>query len=187
MNGWITGNRFLSQAEMEHNALLVNQNLYNAGFSLNAISAIIANMEAESTINPGIWEGLVPYSGGYGLVQWTPYYKYSDWAGMYWENNGDAQCKRIAYEFDNGLQYYPTNAYAILASTFKKSNDEPEYLAGAWMYNYERPASYSSLLYRQERARYWYNYLKDDTPQVPEPTPTPERKGGKRWLLLHQG
>ena len=78
---WITGNRFLSLAEMQINAELFQGWALAAGWSVHAICAMLGNIQSESTINPGIWESLSPYSGGYGLVQWTPYTKYSNWAG----------------------------------------------------------------------------------------------------------
>lgn len=183
MSKWVTGNRFLGEDETKNNAVLVHNYLSKSGFSLNAISAIIANMEAESTVNPSIWEGLQPYIGGYGLVQWTPYEKYADWAGENWQNNGDKECERIVYEFDNGIQFYPTSEYSISSVSFKSSSEDPEYLASAFMHNYERPASYVTEWYRQERARYWYEYLKEK--HEVELEPEKEEKGSSAWLLIH--
>ena len=187
MKEWISRNGFLSEDEVKHNAVLVCERLAKHGFTLNAISAIVANMEAESTVNPAIWEGLQPYIGGYGLVQWTPYEKYSDWAGEDWQGNGDKECDRIAYEFENGVQYYPTDYYPIDGNAFKKSINNPKELASAFMYNYERPASYATQWYRQERALYWYDYLQNkynQEPSIPE-EPEHNKRGTKTCLLLH--
>lgn len=181
---WISRNGFLGEDEMKENARLVYECLTEEGFSDSAIAAILGNMECESTINPGIWEGLQPYIGGYGLVQWTPYEKYSDWAGEDWQNNGERECMRIAFEFREGIQYYPTSDYPITAAEFKESNESPETLAGAWMYNYERPWSYDTEWYRAERARYWYSLIPT---WRHEKEPEPEKgKGGTVWLLSHQ-
>ena len=174
---------------MKHNAELVYDRLSRYGFTVNAISAIVANMEAESTINPGIWEGLFPYSGGYGLVQWTPYEKYADWAQYDWKDNGDKQCERINFEFEHHIQYYFTDEFPISAYMFKNSTDMPEFLASAWMHNYERPASYASENYRRERARYWFNYLSAIPAPEPEPAPEPSpepahKRGSTTWLFI---
>ena len=156
---WVSGNRYLSQAEMENNAQMFYLRMTAHGFSLNAIAGMLGNIQTESGINPGIWESLDPYEGGYGLVQWTPYTKYSEWAGSGWQDNGDRQCDRINYEFSNGIQYYPTESYPLTAQQFRVSNDTPENLASTFLYNYERPASYDSNQTRRAQARTWYNYL----------------------------
>lgn len=190
MNDWISRNNFLSEEDKKHNAVLVFRRLSKHGFSTNAISAIVANMEAESTINPGIWEGLQPYIGGYGLVQWTPYEKYSDWAGDDWQNNGDKECDRIAHEFDIGIQFYMTDLYPITAQEFKVGKQPPEYLALAFMHNYERPASYVTEEYRKSRARDWYNLFshlgEEETPEEPH-KPQTKREVHTAWLLSHHG
>lgn len=156
---WVSGNYYLSQSEMENNAQMFYYRMTAYGFSLNAIAGMLGNIQTESGINPGIWESLDPYVGGYGLVQWTPYTNYSNWAGSGWEDNGDKECERINYEFANGLQYYPTASYPLTAQQFKVSTDTPENLAEIFIYNYERPASYSSVPTRRSQARTWYNYL----------------------------
>lgn len=183
---WISKNMFLSDDDMKVNARLVYKRLKKHGFSVNAIAGILGNMEAESTINPGIWEGLQPYIGGYGLVQWTPYEKYADWAGEGWQNNGDMECDRIAYEFDEGIQYYPTSDYPISAAEYKTSLESPETLAAAWMYNYERPWSYDNCWYRQERARWWYDWLLSSDKDEPSEPAAPKEVKHISWLLTHR-
>ena len=79
MNDWIAGNRYLNTAEMQNNARVFRGRGLSIGWSSNAIFAMLGNIQAESGINPGIWENLTPYAGGYGLTQWTPYTKYSEW------------------------------------------------------------------------------------------------------------
>ena len=39
------------------------------------------------------------------------------------------------------------------------NNKSASYLAGAFIYNYESPGSYSTLATRQSQATYWYNNL----------------------------
>lgn len=145
---WITGNRYLDRSEMDNNAIKFYYTMTRLGASYNAILGMLANIQDESTINPGIWEGLEPYGGGYGLVQWTPYTKYSEWAGTSWENNGQKECERIKYEADNGLQWFsnpaaPDHGYPvdppITFSNFFTSSLEPKVLADYWLLYYEHP------------------------------------------------
>lgn len=156
---------------MENNARIFNEKMSAAGFSINAISGMLGNIQKESSVNPGIWQNLTVGSGGYGLVQWTPYTKYSEWAGSGWENNGDKECERIIYEFDNGLEYYSTSQYPLSASEFRTSTQSPEYLATAFLYNYERPKNKNQPI-RRTYARNWYKFLTgEDPPTPPEPDP----------------
>ena len=78
----ISNNKYLTQGEMESNAKEIYTYLSDKGWTINAISGLLGNMQRESTINPGLWQSLKEgnYSGGYGLVQWTPASKYTNWA-----------------------------------------------------------------------------------------------------------
>lgn len=78
----ISNNKYLTQGEMESNAKEIYIYLSDKGWTINAISGLLGNMQRESTINPGLWQSLKEgnYSGGYGLVQWTPATKYTNWA-----------------------------------------------------------------------------------------------------------
>lgn len=165
---WVAGNRYLTQAEMENNAQMFYLRMTAYGFSLNAIAGMLGNIQTESGINPGIWESLDPFEGGYGLVQWTPYSNYSNWAGAGWENNGDKQCERINYEFANGLQYYPTGSHPLTAGQFKVSNASAADLAETFLYNYERPADPSaSVAARRSQGTAWYQYLLNTVAYTP--------------------
>lgn len=63
----------LSEAQMNANAEYIYDYLANQGFTKNAACAVLGNMQAESGLNPGIWETFSQsLSYGYGLVQWTP-------------------------------------------------------------------------------------------------------------------
>ena len=101
---WITGNRYLSMTEMQNNADIMYSFFTDHGWTVNAIAAMFGNMQTESTLNPGIWQDLDPFVGGYGLVQWTPYTNYSDWAGVGWQDNGQKEMERIIYELEHNLQ-----------------------------------------------------------------------------------
>lgn len=48
----------------------------------NAVWGLIGNLDVECTMNPPLWEGETePYNGpGFGIVQWTPFRKFTVWA-----------------------------------------------------------------------------------------------------------
>ncbi len=147
-SSWISANRYLSSSEQDSNAIKFYYTMSRLGVSYNAILGMLANIESESTINPGIWESLDPFAGGYGLVQWTPYTKYSEWAGAGWEDNGQKECERIYYEAQNGIQWFenysaPDVDYPIFPpvtfAEYINSNLDPKILADYWLLYYEHP------------------------------------------------
>lgn len=180
---WISGNYYLNTAQQQNNALLITSYGYANGWTKNAIAAILGNMQAESSINPGIWESLNPYAGGYGLVQWTPYTKYSDWAtaqGWIWQDNGDAELERINYEAANNLQWFYNAqigmAPPITFQQFLQSNDNINTLSNYWLWFYEHPADpyAGTQALRQSYTQTWYNFI----PDPPTPGNIPP------WLLF---
>lgn len=189
---WISKNAYLTQAQMEHNATLVWRYFGSKGWSLEAVSAMLGNMQTESTINPGIWESLTPNGGGYGLVQWTPYTKYSEWAGQGWQNNGNKQCERIEYEKDNGLQWFAN--YEVYPATppisfkeFSTSTLPASTLANYFLWYYEHPLD-PNQPNRAEQAQRWYSFLSGVSPPPPTPQPSVARKrrcvGRNKWNYL---
>lgn len=160
MSNWISGNYHLGGSATEHNAKIVTTYFIMYGATTESISALLGNMQVESGINPGIWENLDPYAGGYGLVQWTPYTKYSEWAGDGWENNGDKQVMRIFYEVEHGLQWIKTQSYPLTFKEFLHSKDNPRWLAQAFCRNYERPDASLDQTLRSDYAEGWYNKIK---------------------------
>lgn len=154
-------NAYLSESEMTVNALYIFKKLKET-WTLNAIAGMLGNMQTESTINPGIWESLDSgnTSGGYGLVQWTPSTKYTDWCNTQGlqPSHMDSALARIEYELANNLQWIATEEYPYSFSQFKQSSLSPEELADMFLKNYERPAE-SEQPDRQTQARYWYEYL----------------------------
>lgn len=184
---WIYGNRYLSLAEMQNNAEIVQAYGLSEGWTPNAICAILGNMQSESSINPGIWESLSPYSGGYGLVQWTPYTKYSNWAGSGWRNNGDKQLERISYEAANNLQWF-YNSQIGMEPPYSFSDfladDETDLatMANYFLWFYEHPANANQPA-RGTQAQYWYDYLDWENPPEP-PGPEPPEPEFPYWILF---
>lgn len=184
-NDWIWGNYFLNQTQMEHNATLTYNYLSARGWSVNAIAALLGNMQTESTINPGIWEGLIDHNmqGGFGLVQWTPATKYIDWADQnepHWIN-GYTQLDRIIYEADNGLQWFSNPSAPIVNPpiTFKQfttSTLPPETLANYFLWYYEHPGT-TIQPQRATQARAWFEFLGGISPIV-------RKRGLKVWQMI---
>lgn len=190
MSLYVSKNAYLTREEMKTNAILIAGFFLNRDWTVNAIAAMLGNMESESTINPGIYESLDDTSttNGFGLVQWTPNTKFKEWATANgYTDFGDltAQCERIQYELENGLQWIATSAYPMSFAEFAASDDTPEHLAQAFLYNYERPASLDQP-HRSTQARAWYDLIAGDVP-TPSPTPTVTRKEMSKLLLYFVG
>lgn len=156
----------LTTAQQQNNATIITQYFRAQGWTDNAIASMLANMDAESNgLNPAQTQNGFPAgsaSGGFGLVQWTPRTKYSDWAGADWQTNFDKQLQRISYELSNGLQWQWRPGYTQYISfyDFTRSNDSLDYLTGAFLYYYEGPADPAATIgYRRSRAAYWYTYI----------------------------
>lgn len=198
--------RPLTQTEMEINATYIYNYLGSRGWTANAIGAMLGNFEAESTINPGRYQGDTPSGSGWGLAQWTPHSKYTNWCdenGLVWHHM-DSALLRIIYEFENGIQYDNTPAdsnYGIKSQDFITSTESPSWLAGCFLMNYEKPASVlydpdsetyeehlekkaKALAARGNNADEWYEFLTG----LPAPTPpgggSSKRKGLSKLLMF---
>lgn len=160
------------QSYREDNVTEITNILRPAGFSDYAIAAICGNMQVESYLNPGQFEHSYQtgsLTGGYGLVQWTPRTKFSDWAGADWNTNWNKQPQRIIYEEQNNLQWIATSAYPISFSRFKIEDGntyDVAYLARAFFYNYERGTILGS---RELYAFQWLSFIQN---LPPAPTPS---------------
>lgn len=159
----ISENRYLNLQEMAINAQFIMSYFFEKGWTKNAIAAMLGNMQVESTINPGLWQGMdeFDYSGGFGLVQWTPATKYIDWATVSgFQNYADwrliiPQCLRIDYELENDLQWEST---IMTFYEFTQSTENVRYLSDRFCWGYERPAN-PDLEGRADNAEYWFGLL----------------------------
>ena len=191
----------LTPTQQDKNGLYIYSALMDAGWTAEAISGLLGNLQHESTVNPGRWEGDSVGSGpGYSLVQWTPYTNYTNWCtelGLSDPSEMDNALARILYELDNGLQYYPTPRYPLTFREFTKSSESPYDLACAFAWNYER--SWTVLygteeekerlrLQRGASAEAWYTYLTGKIPTPPGPGggggTTNKRKSGFNFVLF---
>lgn len=181
-----TSSSSLTQEQMEVNATFIYRYLSIRGWTINAICGMLGNIQAESSLNPGRWQSddVENYSGGYGLVQWTPASKYTSWCGSSDPSTMDNNLERIIYELENGEQYYQTDEYPLSFIEFTKSADSPQYLAACFLKNYER-AGVEVLELRQNYANNWYSYLTGVSPVVPiNPTNNSKKNKGFNFLLF---
>lgn len=149
---WISGNRYLTLQETENNGFIVYPFFISQGWTPQAVCAMLGNMQAESGINPGIWESLIPYGTGYGLTQWTMYTKYMNWAiaNGYpdWEDNGPAEMECIiasvtAQPGDPIFQWYRNEEIGmdppITFPEYTQSTLDLHTLSNYWLWFYEHP------------------------------------------------
>lgn len=181
MQSVVSGNRYLTLEEMTINAQYILNAFIEKGWTKESVCGMLGNMQSESTINPGIWEGLNAgnMSGGYGLVQWTPASKYIDWANNegYAIDDIDGQINRIVYEVENGLQWISTSSFPMTFKEFTQSTDTTYNLAMVFIANYERPLEPNQPI-RGTQAEYWYTTLTGGT----NPHPTDKQKKMPLWM-----
>lgn len=162
-------NAYLTITQMTGNAQYIMDYMTQRGWTKNAVCGMLGNMQAESTINPGIWQSLKEgrYDLGYGLVQWTPATNYINWANSHGYDRMDivGQLEKILDELRTGTQYYPTSRFPETFSEFSKSTKTPEYLAEAFLYNYERPGAPNPAP-RRTNARYWFDNINSDSAET---------------------
>lgn len=165
------GSAALPEELMKTNARYIYSYFKRWGWTDNSIFAMLGNMTAESTINPGRWQSdnIGNTSGGYGLVQWTPatkYFEFSEGLGYTDPSDMDSNLDMITLEWYNELQWIPTSEYNFTFMQFSKSTLSVSELAKAFLLNYERPADQSEAVqnYRALLSVAWQKYLTGSTP-----------------------
>ena len=160
------GNSYLGDSQKAVNAQYIWEYLRTRGWTKNAVSGLLGNMETESTINPGIWQSLNANNtrGGFGLTQWTPATKYLNWARSQGLSATEinSQLQRILYEatdLSTNRQWWSTASYKITFEQFTHSTDSAYQLACAFLHCYERPANSNTDKIRGDRAAKWFNTL----------------------------
>lgn len=180
---WISGNYSLNSSQMKNNANLVWAYFHKKGWTKQSVSAMLGNMQAESTINPGRTED--GGGGGYGLVQWTPKSNLVNWCtanGLDYRK-GDSQCAKIQNERDTGKQWIDVG-FGMSFKQFSQSKRSPTYLADVFIKCYERPYNNNQPI-RGQYAEQWFSYLKD-TPATIECIPRCLIYSNKN-LIINQG
>ena len=173
MSSWIfSESGQIGESGMVNNAEIIKDYFGGEGWSINAISAIVGNMQAESGVNPGRWENdmVGNLAEGFGLVQWTPATKLRNWIDLEFGDgdytNGDHQLARIIFELENGLQYAPAKGFKETFLEWSVSNKKPGYLAAAFLCNYERAADtgWGAQINRARIAEKWYQAFTGQNP-----------------------
>lgn len=176
----VVSNNYLGLEDMTINADYILGHLLSKGWTKNSVCGMLGNMQTESTINPGLWQNRDEgnTSLGFGLVQWTPATKFINWANDkgYDKNDIDGQLERLDWEIENNVQWIKTTAYPMTFEEFKVSGLSPEYLAQAFLRNYERPKNQNQPI-RSTQARYWFDNLDGEGvcihPAYPAPADRP--------------
>lgn len=163
-----SSNSYLSTygSEMTANANFIYSFFKGKGWSKHSICAMLGNMQRESTINPGLWQGMNEgnTSGGLGLVQWTPATNLINWCNNKGYNylSIESQCEKIIDELENGGQWITTSEYPLSFKEFTTSTKGIEYLTYAFLKNYER-AGVEAASERVTHANYWFTHLTGGT------------------------
>lgn len=152
------------------------------GFTNEAIAGLLGNMEHESYLNPGQQE--IGYDGstsrGYGLIQWTPATNLINVIGSEWYR-GDLQIQFINEEGSTSA-WIPTERFPYSWSEFSQLTDYEE---ATMAYAIERErAGVSAFEARIEYADFWYNYILNNPPTPPTPTPT--KKHMPVWMMCRR-
>ena len=180
---WVKGNRYLSQSEMDNNAVITAMYLTQLGWSRSAIAGLLGNFRRESNINPGIWQNLYPDpDNGYGLAQWTPSTKWTNYATSHGYAIDDGYKQLDFLDTDPIGDYIPTSTYPESLAQYKVSMQSPEHCASAWLYNYER----AGVVAEQERrqwARYYYDLI-ENIPTLPPIYPGWQTRKMKPWQMI---
>lgn len=162
----------LTGTNLEKNAEYIYDFLIAAGFTKEAACATLGNFEAESTLNPSIWEELNIYDEddrGYGLAQWSPGMSFLQWAkdvGFITTISATAinSKARTALQdlMDAELAYFIWSASlsgnyfnGFSYENFKSSKESVTYLTEVFAEYYE--ITTSRITVRKNNAQKWYN------------------------------
>ena len=172
-----TGAYARDSIEAQENVMKMVEVLAPLGWTINAVAALAGNQAYESGFNPWRWESdTVNPSKGYGLFQYTPAvgapygyinnpattgltgYQPNYPMGAGGQDDGTAQL--LAMHNNTLSKYDPTSAYPISLQQFRESTQSPDYLASAWLYNFEKPRYPGQTeAGRRADALWWYDWL----------------------------
>lgn len=154
----------LTQEQQDANALYIRDFCYQVypEWTENAIAAMCGNFAHEGVMNPSQWQyglGVGNLDSGFGLGQWTPASKIIDFLSNAGLPNYSipGQIARVSWESQNNEQWITTSSYPLSMTEFLISEEEPSYLASAWLYDWERPADPGATEeIRKDSADYYY-------------------------------
>lgn len=138
------------------------------GYTIEAISGMLGNVDYESYLNPG--QGQIGSGSGLGLIQWTPSTQLTNYVTGNWYD-GNVQCDVIDKEIFNVApfndRWLPGGGFHYNGFQFSQLTDVQE-ASDAYFYQRERPGD-TTYIRRREIAAYWYEYF-EGHPPTPHPT-----------------
>jgi len=160
----------LTLSQMMDNANIVYDYLIKAGWTVEAISAVISNMVTESTINPGRYQS---GGNGFGLIQWDDRRKnLESWLdnNNYERGSMFGQLEYMLIEMGtSGIWFKNGNAergqYYMKSSDFIASTEDVGYLSKVFQFSFER-GGYGTANNRADNAVQLYNYFTNGTTPV---------------------
>lgn len=146
----------LNDSYKEVNAKYIYKYLSAHQWTLNAIAALLGNIEVECGLNPGTVEKL---GSGFGLIQWTPGSIHKNWCvanGYDDATSMDANLAHIVSEAKNNTSWYKKESYTESYSEFSESTKDPYYLACVFAWNRERSGVVLYGFHTNYHSRYCY-------------------------------
>ena len=212
---WLRGThgQYFTQSEMENNALCVRDWCVTyTDWSLQAIAAMVANMQGESTLNPDSMErpnqpiGVVGVDG-IGLTQWTtdesqvgnPLFVYLDYLyGTHTDWGDPDRQMHVICDLEYGIEQgtYPST-YVVNGYTYHVDPWIPNVNISFynWAHSTSDPGDLANTfrlnyergvdpnMERPGWARSWYQFFLNN-PYIP-PSPVPgRRKGMPLWMMI---
>lgn len=180
-----TGGYNIYSTEGVENGMMIYYQMRAAGWTTEAISAVVGNICSEGGLNPWRWQSDIivgpedfwDHTHGYGLAGFTPAGKYIEdtdaqgypgYAPNYLNHPGQPTdgAAQIQFIMENP-QYYQTHAaYPLTFQEFSQSTESPSYLSDTWLYNFEQPADPSATQqYRRDCSEYFYEIF-SGTPYI---------------------
>lgn len=150
-----SGGYSLSSAEGQDNMDCIYAIFNNQGYTLEAVCAIIGNMNNESAMNVWRWQGdSVNYSAGYGLIQFTPASDYINLQNVPYHspNLSVSQQTAGATPEDGSAQ-----CYVIYQDTLNK------WQVNIWRDYWNTTTYASEYAYMQELRNTYGRYISQDT------------------------
>lgn len=152
----ICEDRALTEDELKINARYIYNYFAYEGWSHNAICGMLGNMEWESGLSPGRWNGVVAF----GLTQWNRPSKLFEWANPRNLNpyDIDTQLEKISSEV--GEKYGQWNSESMSFYDYTQSYESVEYLAEVFLNCYEQPRDEEAFIdKRVEFAVKWSDFF----------------------------
>jgi len=144
--------------------------------NLSVIAAICGNFYQESTVNPGIWEGLTVDAPGYGLGQWTDnppsvmrrtaLFNWLDNNG-YARDSGDGQLNFLVYENLWIPSLITPSAYNTLTDFFNSTDTNINNLVYEFMYHWEGINDGSDTTRINAAFQFYDAFINDDGTRLP--------------------